>query len=312
MLTNYSPNLDEAEEPNDPISETTGIMTSTVQYTSTESLSELELTHQGKTSEVSELGRTTQFITDYKYSETYNVLSESTESGNGVLETSTGVRIETESVTSTVSVRETMTGVTISGVTETTEAFSDLLETESTVTSESETFTTEKFSVTEPDSTVPIYPNIPDFNEVSSTTEGPVFPFTIPWTSFEEQAPSHYLCIGPGRFPERTSCTEYHICRFVGVWFVHLKQTCHFGLQFSLRFRVCVPSYLSDCKMNSYLANVRRQDGASGEKYDSRSSEFDDESEQGRTGEVSRRSLWFPLMKEGRALYYRILQRHSY
>jgi hypothetical protein len=311
LLTNYSSNLVEVEEPNDHISATTAIMKPTVQYTSTEPPSALELTRRGKTSEESEIGRTTLLITDSKHSETFNGLTESTETVNGVLETSPGVRIEIESATGTVSVRETMTGVPISvapslrisDVTETTEASSGRLETESTVTSESEALATEQFSVTEPGSAVPIYPDIPDLNAVSSTTEGPMFPFTIPSSSFGKHEPSHYHCIGPGRFPARPSCTEYHICRLAGFWFVHFKQTCHFGLQFSLLFGFCVPSYLSDCKIDPYLANVRRKDGARSEKDDSRSSEFEDESEKGRTGDVSRRNLWFPLMKKGRALY---------
>lgn len=305
ILRNYSSNLEEAEESNDHISGTAAISMST------ESPNGQQLTHQGRTSEGSEFGSTTLFITDYKDSETFNVLSEPTETGNSVLETSTGVRIEIESATSTMSVRETMSGVptsvapssTISKVTETNKAPSDLLETESTVTSESEAHTAEQFSVTEPDSTVPIYPDFADFNGVSSSTEGSMFPFTIPSTSFGKHAPSDYHCIGSGRFPARLSCTEYHICRLVGIWFVHFKQTCHFGLQFSLRFRFCVPSYLSDCKIDPYLANVRRKAGARSEQDDIRSSEFDEESEGGRTREVSRRNLWFPLLKEGRALY---------
>jgi hypothetical protein len=309
MLKNYPPNQEAAEEPNDHISETTAIMRSTVQYTSTESPSKLELTHQGKTSEQSELGRTTPFITDYKNSDTFNGLSGLTETGNTLLETS--VRKEIESAITTVSVGETMTGVptsvapssTISNVTEATEVSTGLLETESTVTSESEAITIEQYSVTGPGSTVPIYPDIPDFNDVSSTTEDPMFPFTIPSTSFGKPSPSLYSCIGPGRFPARTSCTEYHICLLAGFWFVHFKQTCHFGLQFSLRFRFCVPSYLSDCKIDPYLANVRRKNGARSENDDSKSSEFDDNGEEGRTGEVSKRNLWFPLVKKGRDLY---------
>jgi hypothetical protein len=262
-LTNYSLNLDAAEEANGHISETTAIMRSTVEYTSIDSPSELELTHHGKTSEESELGRTTLFITNYIDTETFNGLSGLTETGNDILETSTGVRIEVESATSTVSVRETLTGEsssvapvsTISNVTDTTEVSGGLLEKESTVTSECEVLTAEQFSVTEPDSIVPIYPDIPDFNEVSSTTDGPMFPFTIPSISFGEHAPSLYHSVRPGRFAAGPSCAEYHICRLAGFWFVHFRQTCHFGLQFSPLFRFCVPSYLSDCKIDAYLAN---------------------------------------------------------
>jgi hypothetical protein len=289
ILTNYSPSLEGNEESNGHISETITNMKSTVQHTSTVSPNELELTHQETTSEQIELGRTTLLITDYRASETFNELSESTATSSGVLKTSTGTPIEIESATSTVSARETATSVPSSTVS------NGLLESESTVTSESEAITTEQVFASEPEATIPNSPDIPDFNDASSSTECSTFPFTIPPTS-------HYHCIGSGRFPARPSCTEYHVCRLEGFWFVHFKQTCHFGLHFSLRLRFCVPSYLSDCEIDPYLTDYNRKDGVHSENNRS-SSEYDDDSAEGRIGEVSRRNLWFPLMKKRRAMY---------
>lgn len=297
MLTNYSQNLEGVNT----------VMRSTVQYTSTESPSELELTHQEETTEQSELEGTTQFITDHRDSETLNGLSESTETGNGVRETNTGVRIlvDIDPATSTVtgvptSVSQSSTISNASVVTETTESSNDLLEPESTVASETDALTSEQVWITEQDATVPSYP---DLDDVSSATEGPASAFTTPSTSFGKHAPSDYHCIFPGRFPARPSCTEYHVCRLAGFRFVHFKRSCHFGLQFSIWLGFCVPSYLSDCQMDPYFANVRRRDGGHNERGYSRSNDFDDDSEDGRSGEVPKRNSWFSLMRNRINLY---------
>jgi hypothetical protein len=275
--------------------------------TSTEPPSELELAPQEETTGQSELERTTQFITDYRDSETLNGLSDPTETGNDVGETSTDVRIleDLDPATSTVtgvptSVAPSSTILNVSAVTDTTESSNGLLEPESTVTSEIDALTSEQVWITEQDATVPSYP---DLNDVSSATDGPVSAFTTPSTSFGKQAPSDYHCIFPGRFPARPSCTEYHVCRLAGYRYVHFKRSCHFGFQFSLWLGICVPSYLSDCQMDPYFGNVRTRYGGHSERGYSRSSDFDDDSEDGRSGEVPKINSWFSLMRNIINLY---------
>lgn len=279
VLTNYPPNLVGVEEASNHISETYALTRSTVQYSSTESPSELNPTYQERTGERSELGRTTQLVPDYRGSEPFNGLSESGESGNDVLETTTGVGtlVDLEAATYRASVTATETGLPTS-----TAPSPVTLQTEEAPPSE-------QVSVTEPDATVPSYP---DINDVSSSTEAPRSPLSTASTSVGKRPPQDFHCIGPGRFPARPSCTEYHVCRLAGFWFVHFRKSCHFGLQFSLRLGFCVPSYLSDCQMDSYF----------GRGY-SRSREFDDDSQAGQSGEVSRRNLLYSLMNNGRNWY---------
>jgi hypothetical protein len=55
--------------------------------------------------------------------------------------------------------------------------------------------------------------------------------------------------------------------------------------------------------MDPYFANVRLRDGGHSERGYSRSSEFDDDRGDGRSEEVSRRNLWYSLMRNGINLY---------
>jgi hypothetical protein len=71
------------------------------------------------------------------------------------------------------------------------------------------------------------------------------FPF-----KWRPERPTHvFQCPRPGRFPARSSCTEYHVCRRRGGRLLHSEERCPPGHGFSSRLKFCVPSHLLlECK----------------------------------------------------------------
>jgi hypothetical protein len=311
-LTTTSPTSKPEEESTELISEHTTTIWPKTQHTSAESLNGLEFTQQETISEQ------TSLFTTNNTSETTIRLSEYITGSNVVLETSTETAVETLSATNIVSVSETVTSLPssvaqsltvpiFSVVSEATEPSNKLLEADTIVTSESETLPTEQFAITDEASltdsettvqnSAEITPDIPDLNGVSSsTTECPSFPSTTLSTSFKPNIP-YYHCTETGHFPARPSCIEYHVCRRVGFWLIHFKATCHFGHQFSLQFRFCVPSYLSDCNRDPYLVNASMKDDEHNAQNDNSSSEFDDDNGECENEEEFRRTLLTSILK---------------
>ena len=254
-VTTHTPNSEREEKSNGYFSEPSTIITSTSTDTSTKLFNELESTQQGILTEQTAAKPTTELLTANLVSETSGGLSDSTEFGN-VLEISTGFPLGTGNVS------DGEAGTKSSDVTEGVETYesgtsSGVLGTQSISFAESNTPSTEQVLVIESETTVPnsveisSHGPIPNFIDVPSTTERPASPvsvFPIPHDTHSSQ----YHCTRPGHFPARPSCTDYHVCRLVGFWFVHFKQTCHFGLQFSARIGLCVPGYLSDCRIDSH------------------------------------------------------------
>jgi hypothetical protein len=254
-MTTHTPTSEREEESNGYVSEPSTIITSTITDTSTKLFSELESTQQGILTEQPAAKPNTELVTDSLVSEASGGLSDSTEFGN-VLEIITGVPL------GTVEVSDSEGGIHGPDVTEgveTTESgtSSGVLETQSIPIAESNTPSTEQVPGIESETTVlnsveiSSHEPIPNFIGVPSITEHPGFPFSFFPNSYDKNN-SHYHCIRPGHFPARPSCTDYHVCRLVGFWFVHFKETCHFGLQFNARIRLCVPGYLSDCRIDSH------------------------------------------------------------
>jgi hypothetical protein len=277
-LSTSSPILEPGGESDWLVSEPTTTIWSKTQHTTTESLNGLEFTQQETISEQ------TQFVTTNDTSGTTNRALESVTSSNVVLGTSRESPKEIASATDTVTrllgpVAHSSNVSTLSAFTETTESPNRLLEADTIVTTdspnrlleadiivttESQTLPTEQVAVTDEvsfdtETTVPnsaeISPDITNLSGItSSTTEFPSFSFTTFPSSLTPYVP-HYHCTESGHFAARPSCVEYHVCRHVGFWLVHFKATCYFGHQFSLRFRLCVPSYLSDCNTDPHLVD---------------------------------------------------------
>jgi len=254
-VTTLTPNSERGEESNGYISEPSTIITSTITDTSTKIFNELESTQQEILTEQPAAKPTTELVTASSVSETSGGLSDSTEFGN-VLEINTGFPVDT------VKVLDSEGGTQGPDVTEGVESTesgtsSGVLGTQSTSNAESHTPSTEQVPVIESEITVPnsveisSHGPIPNYIGFPSTTERPAFPVSVFPISYDRHN-SHYHCARPGHFPARPSCTEYHVCRLVGFWFVHFKQTCHFGLQFNARIHLCVPGYLSDCTIESH------------------------------------------------------------
>jgi len=254
-VTTHTPTSERKEESNGYVSEPSTIITSTITDTSTKLFNKLESTQQGILTEQPAAKPTTEIITASFVSETFGGLSDSTEFVN-MLRTSTRVPLGTVKVSG--SEAETNGPDVTEGV-ETTESgtSSGVLGTPSISIAKSNTPSTEQVPVIESETTVPnsveisSHWPIPNFIDLPSTTERPAFPVPVFPISHDTHN-SHYQCTTPGHFPARPSCTDYHVCRFVGFWLVHFKHTCHFGLQFNARIRLCVPGYLSDCRIDSH------------------------------------------------------------
>jgi hypothetical protein len=83
---------------------------------------------------------------------------------------------------------------------------------------------------------------------VTATTQLSPFPLLPPtWKPYTPV----YQCLRSGRFPARSSCTEYNECRRVVSWLVHFRGRCPHGRKFSSRYGFCVPSRLSECRLGS-------------------------------------------------------------
>ncbi|GFG30375.1 hypothetical protein Cfor_12946, partial [Coptotermes formosanus] len=254
-VTIYTPTSDRAEESNGHLSEPSTIITSTFQDTSNKPLSEIEFTQQETVTEQPAAKATIELTTDDSASETSSGLLDSTEFRNVSEISSTGFPVDIVKVSDSEAGAD---GPNVTDGVETNESGTSggVLGTESMLNTESNALSTEHVPVIKSETTVPNSVEIsshgctPYFNNVSSTTECPVFPVTIFPISYDTHTP-HYHCTRPGHFPARATCTDYHVCRLVGFWFVHFKETCHFGLQFNARLRLCVPSYLSDCRLES-------------------------------------------------------------
>ncbi|PSN41446.1 hypothetical protein C0J52_14538 [Blattella germanica] len=77
---------------------------------------------------------------------------------------------------------------------------------------------------------------------------------------FTEQPNEDFRCTIPGKFPSATNCRVYHICKWKGLWFIHIKVTCHLGLVFHPKMKFCVPKYLYNCEEGgSNIPNVDAQ-----------------------------------------------------
>jgi len=243
------------EESNGYVSEPSTIITSTITDTSTKLFNELESTQQGILTEQSAVKPTTELVTESLVSETTGGLSDSTEFGD-VLRISTGVPLGTVKVSDR---KAETNGPDVTEDVETTESGTSggVLGTQSITTAEPNTPSKEQVPVIESETTVPnsveisSHGPIPNFTGFPSTTERPAFPVSVFPISYDTHN-LNYHCTMPGHFPARPSCTDYHVCWLVGSWFVHFKQTCHFGLQFNARIGLCVPGYLSDCMIDSH------------------------------------------------------------
>jgi hypothetical protein len=254
-VTTHTLASEREEESNGYVSEPSTIITSTITDTPTKLFNELESIQQGILTEQSAVKPTTELITASFVSETSGGLSDSTEFGN-VLEISTGVPLSTVEVSDR---KAETNGLDVTENVETTESgtSSGVLETQSISTAESNTPSAEQVPVIESETTVPnsveisLHKPIPNFIDFPSTTEHPTFPVSVFPISYDTHN-LHYHCTRPGHFPARPSCTDYHVCWLVGFWFVHFKQACHFGLQFNAQIRLCVPDYLSDCRIGSH------------------------------------------------------------
>jgi hypothetical protein len=254
-VTTHTPNSEREAESNGYVSEPSTIITSTITDISTELFNELESTQQEILTEESVAKPTTELVTASSVTERSGDLSDSTEFGNE-LEASTGVPVGTVRVfdskagTNGADVHEDLettgsgTSTGVPGTRLISNAESNALSTENIPVIESETSVPNSVEVS---SHVPI----PNFVGVPSTTEYPALPVPV-FPISNDTHNLHYHCKRPGHFPARPSCTDYHVCWLVGFWFVHFKQTCHFGLQFNARIRLCVPSYLSDCNIDSH------------------------------------------------------------
>ena len=254
-VTTLTPTSEREEESNGYVSEPSTIITLIIADTSTKLFNEVESTQQEMPTEQPAAKPTTELVTASSVSETSGGLSDSTEFGN-VLETNTGVPVDT------VKVPDREGGTQGPDVTEDVETTasgtsSGVLGTQSISNAESYTPSTEQIPVIESETTVPnsveisSHGPIPNFIGVPSTTERPAFPVSVFPVSYDTHN-SHYHCTRSGHFPAGPSCTNYHVCWLVGFWFVHFKQTCHFGLQFNPRIQLCVPGYLSDCRIGSH------------------------------------------------------------
>lgn len=254
-VTTLTPTSEREKESNGYVSEPSTTITSTITDTSTKLFNELESTQQEILTEQPAANPTTELVTASVVSETSGGLSDSTEFGN-VLEISTGAPVDTVKVPDSEGGTQ---GPDVTEGVETTESgtSSGVLATQSISNAESYTPSTEQAPVIESEITVPnsveisSHGPIPNCIGVPCTTERPGFPVSFFPISYDTHN-SHYHCTRPGHFPARPSCTDYHVCRLVGFWFVHFKQTCPFGLQFNARIQLCVPSYLSDCRVDSY------------------------------------------------------------
>jgi len=254
-VTTLTPTSETEEESNGHVSEPSTTITSTITDTSTKLFNELESTQQEILTEHPAAKPSTEPVTASAVSETSGGLSDSTEFGN-VLEISTGAPVDTVKVPDSEGGTQ---GPDVTEGVETTESgtSSGVLETQSISNAESYTPSTKQVPVIESGTTVPnsveisSHGPIPNYIGVPCTTERPGFPVSVFPISYDTHN-SHYHCTRPGHFPARPSCTDYHVCRLVGFWFVHFKQTCHFGLQFNARIQLCVPGYLSDCRVDSH------------------------------------------------------------
>ncbi|XP_069674761.1 uncharacterized protein [Periplaneta americana] len=117
---------------------------------------------------------------------------------------------------------------------------------------------------------------------------------------FKPQYPMYY-CTKPGHFPAPPSCDEYHVCRLIGIWLIHFKETCHYGFEFSYKYKFCVPVYLSDCRSVSYPTDSGTNNNQTSTEDDSSSIEYIDDSRE--TGvsdesEILPRSMWIPLIQK--------------
>jgi Chitin binding Peritrophin-A domain. len=254
-VTTHTLTSETVEESNGHVSEPPIIITATIKDTSTKPFNELEFTQQEILTEQNAAKTTTEPVTANSVSETSGGLSVSTEFGN-VLEVNTGVPVDAVKVSDS---QVATGGPDVTEGVETTESGTSIvvLGAKSISNADSNTLSTEQVPVIESETTVPnsveisSHGPISNFNDVCSTTECSEFPDSVFSISFDTNN-SHYQCTRPGHFPARPSCTDYHVCRLVGFWFVHFKQTCHFGLQFNARIRLCVPGYLSDCRISSH------------------------------------------------------------
>lgn len=253
-VTTLTPTSEREEESSGYVSEPSTIITSTITDTSTKLFNELESTQEILTEQPA-AKPTTELVTASSVSETSGGLSDSTEFGD-VLEINTGVPADTFRVPNSEGGTQ---GQYVTEGVETTESgtSSGVLGTQSISNVESYTPSTEQVPVIESETTVPnsveisSHGPIPNCIGVPSTTERPAFPVSVFPISYDTHN-SHYHCTRPGHFPARPGCTDYHVCRLVGFWFVHFKQTCHFGMQFNARIQLCVPGYLSDCRIDSH------------------------------------------------------------
>lgn len=211
-LTTISPTSEPEEESSWFISESSTATWPNTQHTTAESLSGLDFTQQDTTSQQPTLVTTN---TD----ETTNRVPEYVSSSYVVSGTRTHTPRESVSVTNvaeTSFVSQSSTVPKLDVVLQSTETSNRLLERDNIVTSETETFPTEKFVMTDDESVIDaeptvqnsavFTPDIPDLNGVSRTsTECPSFLLTTPYTP-------HFHCKESGNFAARPSCVEYHVC----------------------------------------------------------------------------------------------------
>ncbi|XP_069674791.1 uncharacterized protein [Periplaneta americana] len=142
-------------------------------------------------------------------------------------------------------------------------------------------------------------PNYADESSMNKETESSRDGSTTEQNNLQTYSPQ-YICIRPGRFPARPSCTEYHVCRRVGVWLFHFKERCHYGFEFSSRHRRCVPPHVSDCRKEfvfSYIHNRHNKEDES-KSSESVNENSDEDSRSSHSEEEPRRNILAFLLKK--------------
>jgi hypothetical protein len=168
----------------------------------------------------------------------------------------------------------------------------ELTQQEATASEKTGCVTTSPELGSEPQRTVSEGTTATTSSELESTTSGGnIELITLP-----------YQCTRPGRFPARPSCSEYHVCRRVGFWLLHHKETCRFGRKFSSRYGICVRGRSSDCGTGPFSwdgQSSETSENSSRELNNDNSAEDDkDDSHSDENVKTSKINLLRALLKE--------------